>query len=127
MKLSRILPTSLLGVAGLTLVGLVGMQTPAIGADEAKREDDTTEIVLVADDDDDDTFDDPDDGDDGDDADSKVSNDNTRSNVTAVSRDRDQSRGDKTRDWTRDGKSDKKKRDWSANKTNDRSRNDTRG
>ena len=42
-----------------------------------------------------------------------------------MSRDRDNSRGDKTRDWTRDGAGDKK-RDWSANKTNDRSRNDTR-
>ena len=41
-----------------------------------------------------------------------------------MSRDRDRSRGDKTRDWTKDGKG--KRRDWSANKTNDRSRNDTR-
>jgi hypothetical protein len=56
---------------------------------------------------------------------SRASRDNTRSNVTKVSRDRDRSRGDKTRDWTRDGG--KKKRDFSADKTNDRSRNDTRG
>ena len=56
---------------------------------------------------------------------SRASRDNTRSNVTNVSRDRDRSRGDKTRDWTRDGG--EKKRDFSANKTNDRSRNDTRG
>jgi hypothetical protein len=57
---------------------------------------------------------------------SKASRDNTRSNVTKVSRNRDRSRGDKTRDWTRDGAG-KQKRDFSANKTNDRSRNDTRG
>lgn len=42
-----------------------------------------------------------------------------------MSRDRDRSRGDNTRDKTRDGKGGKK-RDWSANRTNDRSRNDTR-
>jgi len=42
-----------------------------------------------------------------------------------VSRDRDLSRGDNTRDWTRDGKGDRT-RDWSQNRTNDRSRNDTR-
>ena len=57
---------------------------------------------------------------------SRASRDNTRSNVTKVSRDRDRSRGDKTRDWTRDGAG-KQKRDLSANQTNDRSRNDTRG
>ena len=41
-----------------------------------------------------------------------------------MSRDRDISRGDKTRDWTRDGGD--KTRDKTANNTNDRSRNDTR-
>ena len=56
---------------------------------------------------------------------SRNTNDNTNSRFTAVSRDRDLSRSDKTRDWTRDGKGGLK-RDWSANKTNDRSRNDTR-
>ena len=44
--------------------------------------------------------------------------------MTGVSRDRDLSRGDKTRDWTRDGGD--KTRDKTANSTNDRSRNDTR-
>jgi hypothetical protein len=52
------------------------------------------------------------------------SNDNTNSRVTGVSRDRDKSRGDLTKDWTRDGGD--KTRDHSANRTNDRSRNDTR-
>jgi hypothetical protein len=53
------------------------------------------------------------------------SNDRTNSRHTGVSRDRDRSRGDLTRDRTRDGKGDRK-RDWSRNHTNDRSRNDTR-
>ena len=53
------------------------------------------------------------------------SNDRTGSGHTGVSRDRDRSRGDKTRDWTRDG-SGGIKRDWSGGHTNDRSRNDTR-
>jgi hypothetical protein len=51
-------------------------------------------------------------------------NDMTGSRVSAVSRDRDRSRGDQTRDWTRDGGD--RTRDFSRNLTNDRSRNDTR-
>ena len=42
-----------------------------------------------------------------------------------VSRDRDRSRGDLTRDRTKDGPGGSK-RDWSGGNTNDRSRNDTR-
>ncbi|UUZ58611.1 hypothetical protein [Nocardioides sp. B-3] len=127
--MKKFIPTALLGVAGATVIGLLGMQAPAVQAgpaDEAlKREDGAVELVPVADDDDDDTNDD-DDGDDGDtNSRSRETNDNTASNFTGVSRDRDNSRGDKTRDWTRDGAGDKK-RDWSANQTNDRSRNDTR-
>ena len=53
------------------------------------------------------------------------SNDGTGSGYTSVSRDRDRSRGDKTRDWTRDGNGGIK-RDFSGGHTNDRSRNDTR-
>jgi len=41
-----------------------------------------------------------------------------------MSRDRDRSRGDLTKDWTRDGGD--RTRDHSKNQTNDRSRNDTR-
>lgn len=52
------------------------------------------------------------------------SNDHTGSGYTGVSRDRDYSRGDKTRDFTRDGGD--RTRDRSAGHTNDRSRNDTR-
>lgn len=53
------------------------------------------------------------------------SNDATGSGYSAVSRDRDLSRGDRTRDWTRDGAGDGK-RDWTGGHTNDGSRNDTR-
>jgi len=53
------------------------------------------------------------------------SNDATGSRHTPVSRDRDRSVGDKTRDWTKDGPGDRK-RDWSGGHTNDKSRNDTR-
>jgi hypothetical protein len=130
--MKKFIPNALLGVAAMAIVGLIGMQAPVVSAaaddDAAKRDEDTVELVLVADDDDDDDTNDPNTVDDTDDfswdGPSVNTNDNTRSNFTAVSRDRDVSRGDKTRDWTWD--SGKKKRDWSANKTNDRSRNDTR-
>jgi len=121
------LSLALLGLVGLVTLGLLSLQTTTVNAgfgDEvSKREDDVAELVLVDDDDDDDS---------NDDSStftgfSRSTNDNTRSNFTKVSRDRDLSRSDKTRDWTRDGKSDRRKRDWSANRTNDRSRNDTRG
>lgn len=85
----------------------------------AKREDDVPELVLV----------------DDDDADSndtsrftgysRSTSDGTRSNFTRVSRDRDLSRSDKTRDKTYDGVGGLK-RDWSGGRTNDRSRNDSR-
>lgn len=119
--------------AGLVTTGLLALPISSSFASNddavAKRDDDTPDVVLVADDDDDFTP-------------QKAqatntrsrasrntsgvnSNDHTNSRRTAVSRDRDRSRGDKTRDWTKDGKGGKK-RDWSANRTNDRSRNDTR-
>jgi hypothetical protein len=53
------------------------------------------------------------------------SNDGTNSRVTPVSKDRDWSNDDLTKDWTKDGAG-AKKRDWSRNHTNDRTRNDTR-
>lgn len=126
--MKKLIPTALLGVATLAVLGLVGMSTPVVSAaadEAAKREEDTTSIVLMADDDDDDTHDD----DTHDDTATRSgasanTNDNTASNFTGVSRDRDASRGDKTRDWTRDGGD--KTRDRSANQTNDKSRNDTR-
>ena len=80
-----------------------------------KRDDDRP---LVAADDDDG-------GDDDDWTRSRKSRDRTNSRHTGVSRDRDRSRGDLTRDKTRDGPGGKK-RDWSRHHTNDASRNDTR-
>ena len=116
----KILPTTLLGVAGLTAFGLIAMSAPVVAAaadEAAKRDDDATELVLVADDDDDDTNDDDDDGDDAPTpaytGAGRDTNDNTNSGFTGVSRDRDNSRGDKTRDWTRDGGD--QTRDHSAN------------
>ncbi len=89
----------------------------------AKREEDAREVVALADDD---HGDDDDDTDDTSGFSSGVnSNDRTGSGHSRVSRDRDRSRGDNTRDRTRDGKGGKK-RDWSGNHTNDRSRHDTR-
>jgi hypothetical protein len=126
--------------AGLVVMG-VGAASADGGDDQAyaKREDNVKEWVVQADDDDDAD----DDGKfraDNTNTNSKSrasrgtrhsresggrSGDHTGSRGSAVSRDRDHSRGDKSRDWTRDGKG-PKKRDFSANLTNDRSRNDTR-
>lgn len=129
--MKKLLPIGTLGLAGLVGAGLMTLPgstvAASLGDDVAtKREDNLTELVLVDDDDDDDTND-------GSDTSSKSrftgssrsTRDNTRSNFTKVSRDRDLSRSDKTKDWTRDGGS--RTRDWSANRTNDRTRNDTRG
>jgi len=125
-----------IAMIGLLATGLLGLaQVTANAADDnpAKRDDDGVDLVLVADHDDDDD----------DTADktrtnghtrtnggtntgnSRATNDNTNSRFTKVSRDRDYSLSDKTRDWTRDGGD--RTRDWSVNKTNDGSRNDTRG
>jgi hypothetical protein len=126
----KLLPTALLGLTGLTAFGLIATSSPVVSStpdEAAKREDDAPSLVLVSDDDDDDTSDGYDDtrtnspsytGQ------SRDTRDNTNSRVSSVSRDRDHSRGDRTRDWTRDGGD--RTRDKSANQTNDRSRNDTR-
>ena len=134
--MKKLLPTGTLGLAGLLGVGLMAFPTTTVAGnlgDNAisKREDNVAELVLVDDDDDDDSNDNS--GNSGNRGNtrsrntgfSKATNDNTRSNFTKVSRDRDLSRSDKTRDWTRDGGD--RTRDWSQNRTNDGSRNDTRG
>lgn len=121
MTIGRILVALLSGTL------LIGPAASVAGAGEKeeyvmRREDDATEVVTVAGDDDDD---------DGDDSNTSRwssdhdSNDRTGSGHTAVSRDRDRSRGDKTRDRTKDGPG-SSKRDWSGGHTNDRSRNDSR-
>lgn len=118
-----------------TLAGLVGagvVAWPAVaqargngnGDDAAifKRDDQAVELVAVQDDDDDDTNDDETNNTNT--GVSNPTNDNTASNFTAVSRDRDLSRSDKTKDWTKDGGD--PTRDVTADGTNDQSRNDTR-
>ncbi len=125
---TKVLGGALLGATGLVTMGLLALPVAGTAsADAVKREDDVVELVLVADDDDDDTNDrtmsrDTRSANTGI---SRATRDHTRSNFTLVSRDRDLSRSDKTRDWTDDGLG-PKKRDWSAGSTNDRSRNDTR-
>lgn len=115
---------TVIGLAGLVGAGVLAWPTLTTSSADGylKRDEQETDLVLV--DDDDDSNDDSNSRFTGH---SAATRDGTRSNFTQVSRDRDLSRSDKTRDWTRDGKNDSKKRDWSANKTNDRSRNDSRG
>lgn len=125
--MKKLLPIGTLGLAGLVGAGLMALPgtTVAASVDEEaaiKREDSATELVLVSDDDDDD-----DTGNTNTNTGASLStNDGTRSNFTAVSRDRDLSRSDKTKDFTFDGAGDTRTRDLTANRTNDRSRNDTR-
>lgn len=126
--MKKLLPIGTLGLAGLVGAGLMALPGTTVAAsvdDEAaiKREDSATELVLVSDDDDDDGADDTGNTNTGA---SLSTSDGTRSNFTAVSRDRDLSRSDKTKDFTFDGAGDTRTRDWTANRTNDRSRNDTR-
>ncbi len=124
-----------------TVAGAVGAGLLAFPAAQAadsdvfwKRDDDRADVVMTVDDDDDDDTNDNTnntnntnntDDNTGDDTSGVDSNDNTNSRVSAVSRDRDISQGDRTRDFTRDGGD--KTRDTSRNSTNDKSRNDTRG
>ena len=117
--------------SAVSLSGLLGAGVLAWPAAEStvtaeqvlyKREELATELVLVSDDDDDDTNDR--DSRESNTGVSRATNDGTRSNFTKVSRDRDRSRSDKTRDWTRDGGD--RTRDRTGGRTNDRSRNDSR-
>lgn len=130
--------------AGLVVVGVGAANANDDDQVYGKRDDNANEWIVVADDDDD--------GGDDDNGlrgtntgtrggtntgthtrtgtwhsreDSGRSGDRTGSNRTAVSRDRDHSWGDKSRDWTHDGPGGGT-RDFKPNLTNDRSRNDTR-
>ena len=138
--MNKLLTTGTVGVATAVAAGLMAFGTPSAFADGdvyLKRYDGADSELTTVDDDADDT-EGRGDTNTGSNTNtgtntntrtnsrSKDSRDGTNSRHTAVSRDRDHSRGDKTRDWTGDGPG-KKKRDWSSNKTNDRSRNDTRG
>src|SRR5688500_5693153 len=111
----NIIRGSVYGLAGAVGAGVLAWPAAAAFADTdeiyVKRDEQTREMVALDDDDDDDTNDNT-----GlNTGASRASNDNTRSNFTNVSRDRDRSRGDKTKDRTRDGGD--RTRDWSGNKT----------
>jgi hypothetical protein len=112
--------TFLVAVA-LTVFGLGG--TSLADADRADaeivfgRDEDAGGVLATEGDDGDDTTDGGDGGDDSDDG--------TNSRVTSASRADDRSRGDLTRDWTKDGPG-TSTRDRSAGHTNDGSRHDTR-
>jgi hypothetical protein len=149
--MSKALRISALAIAGATATGLIGYTAPALAKDgdgaAYKRDDESGRVITTADlDDDDDGFakgtnTQTNTGGDGatntnntnntnshagdNTGDSRSRADGTNSRVTNVSNDRDQSRADLTKDWTRDGGD--KTRDHSRNATNDRSRNDTRG
>lgn len=117
-------------VAALAAFGLAGTALAASDRSDAEsmvaRDEDLAGVVV--DDDDDDADDNADTGGDTDGTSftSNVdSDDGTNSRVTSVSRGDDLSRGDLTRDRTKDGPG-TSTRDWTANHTNDRSRNDTR-
>jgi hypothetical protein len=108
-------------VAAILMTALpVGALARDAATDDVARRDDAAPALVASDDDDDD---------DGDTGSSRSgtgnSNDRTGSRHTPVSRDRDRSRGDLTRDRTKDGPGGSR-RDWSGGHTNDRSRNDTR-
>jgi hypothetical protein len=111
-----------IGVLILTVL-LALMAAPGLAADREAtlREDEEGVALMAADDDGDDDNTGNTGGGDG----TGNSNDGTNSRHTGVSRDRDRSRGDLTRDRTKDGPGGGK-RDWSQNGTNDRTRNDTR-
>lgn len=102
--MKKLFPIGSLGLAGLLGAELLAMPGATVAAPSEgtflKRDEDVSEVVLVADDDD--TFD-------------RSRTRDTRSRYTA-------SRS--TRDHTRDGGD--RNRDHSQNRTNDRSRNDTR-
>jgi hypothetical protein len=131
--------------AGLVVVGVGAASASSDDQTYAKREDNVKEWIVTADDDDDDnnrlsgTNTKTRTGANGGThtrtrskgthhsrEKSGRSGDMTGSRHTRMSRDRDNSRGDKSRDWTRDGKGGPT-RDFRANLTNDHSRNDTRG
>jgi hypothetical protein len=114
--------------AVLVLAGAVGLGAPATAmasSNEAyARQEDVYVVGTVDDDGEGDT------GNTGNTGDTSKtsgedSNDNSNSRHSAVSRDRDRSRGDLTKDRTSDGPG-TSTRDRSRNQTNDRSRDDTR-
>ncbi|MFP5282223.1 MAG: hypothetical protein ACLGIF_02085 [Actinomycetes bacterium] len=125
----NIVTTGIVGLATALTTGLLAFGSTQARADDevAKREQDTADVVMTVEEDDDDSRerDTSTRSSDVNTGSSRSTRDHTNSRFTKVSRDRDLSRSDLTRDRTNDGKG-KNNRDWSANTTNDGSRNDTR-
>ena len=125
--MNRIFRGTAVLAAAVLGIGVLALGGPASSSeDQVTKREESLNLVLTGDDDDDD---DTDTGGGGDtysanQDSSGVSNDGTNSRFSRVSRDRDNSRGDLTKDFTRDGGD--RTRDFSQNRTNDRSRNDTR-
>jgi hypothetical protein len=115
-------------VAAVTAFGMGGASLADTDRSDAEivfaRDEDAGGVLATDGDDGDDTTDG--DGDNSDSFTSGVdSNDGTNSRGTGVSASDDHSRGDLTRDWTKDGPG-TSTRDRSAGHTNDGSRHDTR-
>lgn len=121
-RLLRALIAAFAALLGLGMFAMVSSSTAAADDVVAKREDSAT--VLLSEDDDDDDDDDDTSTSVSSPSGTGVSNDATSSRVTSVSRDRDVSRDDLTKDRTMDGGD--VTRDLTSNHTNDASRNDTR-
>jgi hypothetical protein len=120
---------SMIGRVLIAFLAAVVMTALPVGAlafdssDDVARRDDEAPALVASDDDD--GNDDGDTGTRNSRSGTGNSNDRTGSRHTSVSRDWDRSRGDLTRDRTKDGPGGSR-RDWSNGHTNDRSRNDTR-
>jgi len=118
----------LLVVGAVALFGSVGAALADQAQDDAAavlaRDEDAAGLIATGGDDPDDDDDDTD-GNTGSATSGVDIDDATNSRVTSVSRGDDASRGDLTRDRTKDGPG-TSTRDRTADSTNDRSRNDTR-
>ena len=117
--------TLMLGVAMVAGIPAGAALSAEMDEITLKRDDEYSELVAVEDDYDRDALTGDNTGNSAGATSGVDSNDHTGSGYSAVSRDGERSRGDRTRDWTKDGAGDRN-RDWSAGQTNDRSRNDTR-
>lgn len=120
-RILTFLVVAALAVFGLGRAALGGSDRSNSEGVLAARDEDPDGVLATEPDDDDETN-----GDDSESFTSGVdSNDGTNSRVTSVSRGDDRSRGDLTRDRTKDGLG-TSTRDRTADHTNDRSRHDTR-
>jgi hypothetical protein len=122
---ARMMIALLAMLLGVGLTGTTALAGEQSGQEAVLREDDADALVVVSDDDADGDGNTGNTG--GGTYNSRTgnSNDGTNSRVTGVTRNRDRSLDDLTRDRTKDGPGGKK-RDWSRHHTNDRSRNDSR-